>query len=508
MKHYIVFVFALVLAFLTFAAGQETLVSIDLARKNATAMSLVWTEHQSTSIRLNVKRNGEDFDLTGWENRLVIGDGTTGLVVTGAQTGYGDCVFTVDPASIPTNGRYSVAITAEQGYHTEEWARGVLRVELDHGVNYMPTSWYGWEKVARLAATFVDSNNVVSVNGKHGNVELEAHDVNAYTQDETDAKIGAHGSRTDNPHGVTAEQAGAYTKAAVDAKIANHTGRTDNPHGVTAAQAGAVPVTRKVNGKVLSSDVTLTPGDVGAVPTTRKVNGLALSGDITITTVDHADEADHADSADNATRATSAGSADAVTWQNVSGKPTTLNGYGITDAVPATRKVNNKALSANVQLGPGDVGAWDSRYEVGAALALGYYGRVFAGGTAPYSLTWNATRKRYKASWAVGEIPTSDNLAYLSDFNGYVPTTRTINGKALSANVTLAPADIGAVTPAAIADMETLTHAGQTYATKTAVADVEDQVDEVAEAVGELEAKIGDAVIRIVDGKPVLFAIE
>lgn len=68
----------------------------------------------------------------------------------------------------------------------------------------------------------------------------------------------------------------------------------------TAAQVGAVPTTRKVNGKPLSSDITLTASDVsarpdtwtptaaqvGAVPTTRTVNGKALSSNITLTASD------------------------------------------------------------------------------------------------------------------------------------------------------------------------------------------------------------------------------
>ena len=40
--------------------------------------------------------------------------------------------------------------------------------------------------------------------------------------------------------------------------------KADGDHTHTAAQVGAVPTTRKVNGKALSADVTLTAGDVGA----------------------------------------------------------------------------------------------------------------------------------------------------------------------------------------------------------------------------------------------------
>ena len=63
-------------------------------------------------------------------------------------------------------------------------------------------------------------------------------------------KIDTHIARTDNPHGVTAEQVNTYIKSVIDSKIAavnttisNHIANTNDPHNVTAAQAGAVPIT-------------------------------------------------------------------------------------------------------------------------------------------------------------------------------------------------------------------------------------------------------------------------
>lgn len=47
-----------------------------------------------------------------------------------------------------------------------------------------------------------------------------------------------------------------------------------------------VPLARKINGKTLEKDVTLTAGDVGAVPTGRKVNGKSLEKDVTLTAKD------------------------------------------------------------------------------------------------------------------------------------------------------------------------------------------------------------------------------
>lgn len=43
-------------------------------------------------------------------------------------------------------------------------------------------------------------------------------------------------------------------------------------------------------------------------------------------------------------------------WSSITGTPTTLSGYGITDAVPSSRKVNGHELSSDVTVTKGDVG--------------------------------------------------------------------------------------------------------------------------------------------------------
>ncbi|MBQ0067376.1 MAG: hypothetical protein KBS60_04230 [Phascolarctobacterium sp.] len=47
-----------------------------------------------------------------------------------------------------------------------------------------------------------------------------------------------------------------------------------------------VPTSRTINGKALTSNITLSASDVGAVPTTRKVNGKPLTADVVITADD------------------------------------------------------------------------------------------------------------------------------------------------------------------------------------------------------------------------------
>ena len=58
--------------------------------------------------------------------------------------------------------------------------------------------------------------------------------------------------------------------------------KADGDHTHTAAQVGAVPTTRKVNGKALSADITLTAADVGAAAASHSHG----AGDIASGTLD------------------------------------------------------------------------------------------------------------------------------------------------------------------------------------------------------------------------------
>ena len=138
----------------------------------------------------------------------------------------------------------------------------------------------------------------------------------------------------------------------------------DNPHGITTEDIDAVPTSRKVNGKALSTDISLTAEDVGArpaswmptvedmdaVPTSRKVNGKALSADISLTAED-------------------------IGARPASWMPTVED----MDAVPTSRKVNGKALSTDISLTAQDVGAAASGHSHSFESLSG---KVFHAGTA------------------------------------------------------------------------------------------------------------------------------
>lgn len=80
----------------------------------------------------------------------------------------------------------------------------------------------------------------------------------------------------------TGAQVNTVTGVKGSAESAYKTGNVD----LSPANIGAVPTSRKVNNKALSSDITLSASDVSAVPTTRKVNNHALSADVTVTKSD------------------------------------------------------------------------------------------------------------------------------------------------------------------------------------------------------------------------------
>lgn len=91
-----------------------------------------------------------------------------------------------------------------------------------------------------------------------------------------------HSQTTGNPHGTTAAEVGArpdtWMPTAVDV------GARPSTWTPSASDVGAVPTTRKVNGKALSADISLSASDVGAA-TAEQVNALKpKTATVTLTT--------------------------------------------------------------------------------------------------------------------------------------------------------------------------------------------------------------------------------
>ena len=118
-------------------------------------------------------------------------------------------------------------------------------------------------------------------------------------------------------------------------------------------------------------------------------------------------------------------------------------------AVPTTRKVNNKELSADISLTPADVGAVPtSRTVNGKALSQNISLTPSDVGAVP------STRK-------VNDKELSTDIELTPADVGAVPDERTVNGKALSTDIELDADDVGAV--AAVEGITGATHPVVTY---------------------------------------------
>ncbi|MDY4347965.1 phage tail-collar fiber domain-containing protein [Pectobacterium brasiliense] len=189
------------------------------------------------------------------------------------------------------------------------------------------------------------------------------------------------------------------TRSYVDDALAEHEKNRKHPDGTLTAR-GFVQLSNATNSD--SETLAATPKAVkaandnanGRVPSGRRVNGKALSADITLGAGD-------------------VGAYTKLETDTAISVVTTAANNATTNAnsrVPSDRRVNGKALSADIALNAADVGAYTTS-ETDT--------RVAAAANAAASANANA--------------------------NGRVPSGRTVNGKALSADIVLGAGDVGAL---------------------------------------------------------------
>lgn len=116
---------------------------------------------------------------------------------------------------------------------------------------------------------------VDSVNGQTGVIVLNAADLSAVPVTRTVAGKALSSNIT-------------LAKGDVGLGDVDNTSDTNKPISTATQTAldGKVPTTRTVAGKALTADVTLAASDVGAVPTSRTVAGKALSSNVTLNAAD------------------------------------------------------------------------------------------------------------------------------------------------------------------------------------------------------------------------------
>ena len=168
--------------------------------------------------------------------------------------------------------------------------------------------------------------------------------------------------------------------------------------------ANYVPTSRTVNGKALTANITLSASDVSALPSSTVIP--------TITDTYSATSSNGM-----------SGKAVASAISNKADTATSLSGYGITDAYTKT-EIDGK-LS----------GAMHFKGTKASASALPSTGNTQGD-------MWNVSDTGANYAW---DGSAWDKLSENIDLSGYVPTSRTVNGKALSGNISLTASDVGAL---------------------------------------------------------------
>lgn len=246
-----------------------------------------------------------------------------------------------------------------------------------------------------------------------------------------------------------------------------------------------VPLTRTINGKTLNANVELAPADIGAASVSHAHTAADLSG--VVKTVNNTSP----DLSGNINIVSETGVSDhgALAGLEDDDHPQYLNQtrgdarYSLTGHnhdtayVPQARTVNGKALSANISLTAADVGAATTAHAhaagditsgtlniariptgtTGTTVALGNHTHNYAATSHTHAISdvtnlqttldsKAATSHSHTVANVTGLQAALDGKA-ASNHNhdtAYVPLTRTVNSKALSANVTLTAADVGA----------------------------------------------------------------
>lgn len=252
---------------------------------------------------------------------------------------------------------------------------------------------------------FFNKNNIDTALSSSSTNPVQNKVINsALSKKASTSSLTSHTDNTSNPHSVTKEQVGlenvdntsdadkpvstAQATAIADAKKAGtdaqdaidaHAEDTSNPHGVTKSQVGLSNVPNVTTNNQ-------TPTFTAATTLATLTSGEKLSvafGKI------------------------SKAITDLISHIGNKSNPHEVTATQI-GAVPTTRTINNKDLSANITLSASDVSA------------------------VPTTRTINS-----KAL--------SSNITLSASDVSAVPTTRTVNGKALSSNITLSASDVGAL---------------------------------------------------------------
>lgn len=171
------------------------------------------------------------------------------------------------------------SVTLIQGYATESKSWAVGGTASRTGEDTDNAKYYS--QLAEASATAADGSATDAATSETNAQTSATTSQSSAANAQTSATTAQSASAAAVVAQLAAEDAAARAEAAVGGDFVKtadfneyktttdtHINSRSNPHAVTAEQVGAVPTTRTVNGKALSTNISLTAGDVGALDST------------------------------------------------------------------------------------------------------------------------------------------------------------------------------------------------------------------------------------------------
>lgn len=300
---------------------------------------------------------------------------------------------------------------------------------------------------------------------------------------------------TINDNSGTAKSVTVYNSSTMDTALAGkastgdlsaHVENKNNPHGVTAEQVGALPCVRTDNNGIIITNNISFPETIGISIYSPQDLHFFGSDDERFNSLYSWIETEKATMSSSIASSTNAlwntipswaraSSKPSYNYSEIGSKPTTIDGYGITDA---------KIANGTITLGSNSITPLTSYTE-----------------TDP---VWTAAKDSYSTTAQMNSAITAatNGLAKASALSGYVPTSRKVAGMALTGDITLKSLSIvGASTTtyngsaAASVNQSTLTEAAKTSG-GTSGKTLTLAVASTSRSLGEYYISIGN------DGKP------
>ena len=239
-------------------------------------------EPQAQKLRGALRLGGGGGGVTDvWQNGTSVLDGTIGKVTVPTNTSD----LTNDSGFITTETDPVFSASAAKNITASNISTWNGKQDaLVSGTNIKTvnnTSLLGSGNVA-VQETLVSGTNIKTINGNDllgsGNIVIQGGGGSTVSYTQTQTSGNELGTIT-----IDGDSKKIYSPTETDPTVPSWAKASTKP-SYTASEVGAVPTTRKVNNKALSSDVTLNASDVGAQPTLvsgtniKTINGESLLG--------------------------------------------------------------------------------------------------------------------------------------------------------------------------------------------------------------------------------------